>query len=429
LRDVESAVVATPYWQAQGAPPALARPPLPPDVDVLIVGAGYTGLAAARETSAAGASTWVLEAGALGSGCSGRNGGQVAYSIKPTLAALTARHGQKRAFAIAQEGRAAVDYLRGLASAGLDCDWRARGCYFGAHTPRHFAELARAADHQPPGLEQRISVVSKTDQRTEIDSDFYHGGLVYHDDASVDPMRLLLALLRRAEERGTVVRDHCMVQSIKAQRSGFNVLTSEGSVRARQVLIATNGYSGPLSPWHRRRVIPIGSYQLATEPLGTERIRALIPQQRNVVDTRRVVIYFRPSPDGERIIFGGRAALAEADPLACVSRLKAMLVRIFPQLAAVKVTHAWAGWVAYTFDTLPHLGQNDGLYYCMGYCGQGVPLAPYFGRRIGQQMAGLAEGRTALDGLAFPSRPYYFGKPWFLAPSVMAYRVLDAVGR
>ncbi len=94
----------------------------------------------------------------------------------------------------------------------------------------------------------------------------------------------------------------------------------------------------------------------------------------------------------------------------------------------MRVTHAWVGWVAYTFDTMPHLGVHDGLYYCMGYCGQGVPLAPYFGMKIGQQMAGLAAGRTALDGLPFPSRPYYFGTPWFLAPSVWAYRALDAVG-
>jgi glycine/D-amino acid oxidase-like deaminating enzyme len=162
--------------------------------------------------------------------------------------------------------------------------------------------------------------------------------------------------------------------------------------------------------------------------LGADRVRTLIPRGRNIVDSRRVVVYFRPSADGERIIFGGRAALAEQDPLACVPRLRQMMARILPQLRSVPVSHAWVGWVAYTFDTLPHLGQHEGIYYCMGYCGQGVPLAPYFGKRIGQQMLGLAEGRTALDGLPFPSRPYYHGNPWFLAPSVFAYRLLDAVG-
>ncbi len=407
------------------------QPPreLPSRVDVLIVGAGYTGLSAARATAGAGAATLVLEAGSVGAGCSGRNGGQVAYSIKPSLASLTKLYGEQRAYAICREGREAVAYLRALAAeTDADFDWRERGCFFGAHTPRHFAAMLKEAEHQPRGLEQRISVVSRAEQRCEIDSDFYHGGLVYHDDASVDPMRLLLTLLRRAEHAGATVLDHCAVASIRPRGDGFEVSTARGSVRARQVLIATNGYSGPMSPWHRRRVIPIGSYQIATEPLGVERVRALIPQGRNIVDSRRVVVYYRPSPDGERIIFGGRAALSESDPQACTPRLKAMLTQVFPQLRSASITHTWVGWVAYTFDTLPHLGLSQGIHYCMGYCGQGVPLAPYFGRRIGQQIVGLPEGRTALDGLPFPTRPYYVGAPWFLAPSVLVYRTLDALG-
>jgi glycine/D-amino acid oxidase-like deaminating enzyme len=422
-------MLATPYWQPAVLVPQLPKRDLPARVDILIVGAGYTGLSAARETSLAGASTLVLEAGAIGAGCSGRNGGQVAYSIKPSLASLTSRFGRQRAYSICREGRDAVTYLRSLATdEGVDCDWRPDGCFFGAHTPRHFDALAREAEHQPPGLEQRTTVVPKAEQRREIASDFYHGGVVYHDDASVDPMRLLLGLLRRAQDRGATVLDHCTVQGIRRSPEGYEVVTSQGVVQARQVLLATNGYSGPLSPWHRRRVIPIGSYQIATEPLGVERVRALIPHARNIVDSRRVVVYYRPSPDGERIIFGGRAALAEKNPLLCAPRLHAMLLQIFPQLRSVEITHAWSGWVAYTFDTLPHLGRDDGIYHCMGYCGQGVPLAPYFGRRIGQQMVGLAEGRTALDDLRFPARPYYFGVPWFLAPSVLAYRTMDAVG-
>ena len=241
-------------------------------------------------------------------------------------------------------------------------------------------------------------------------------------------LRLLLALLRRAVDSGASVVDHCQVSAIEPLRGGFEALTSRGVVQARQVLLATNGYSGRLSRWHQRRVIPIGSYQIATEPLGADRVRSLIPRGRNIVDSRRVVVYFRPSADGERIVFGGRAALAEKDPLVCVPRLRQMMDRIFPQLTSVRVTHAWVGWVAYTFDTLPHLGRHDGMHYCMGYCGQGVPMAPYFGKRIAQQMLGLKEGRTALDGLEFPSRPYYYGKPWFLAPSVFAYRLIDAIG-
>jgi glycine/D-amino acid oxidase-like deaminating enzyme len=417
-----------PLWMENAAMPAPSMQPLPKRIDVLIIGAGYTGLSAARETAAAGRSTLVLDAGGVGTGCSSRNGGQVAYSIKPSFNSLKEKFGADQAFRICREGMDAVAYLRSLATQQIDCNWRADGCFFGAHTARHFKRMVLDAEKQPRGLEQRIDVVPRAEQRSEIDSDFYHGGCVYPDDASVDPTQLLLSLLRRALESGASLVDHCPVDAIKSARDGFEVLTPHGVVQARQVLLATNGYTGSLSPWHRRRVIPIGSYQIATEPLGAARVHSLIPRGRNIVDSRRVVVYFRPSADGERIVFGGRAALAERDPLTCVPRLQQMMGRIFPQLRSVRVSHAWVGWVAYTFDKLPHLGQHEGIHYCMGYCGQGVPLAPYFGKRIGQQMLGLAEGRTALDELPFPSRPYYRGNPWFLAPSVFAYRLIDGVG-
>jgi glycine/D-amino acid oxidase-like deaminating enzyme len=423
-----SGIIAAPFWQ-EGIVPTLAMEPLPAEVDALIVGGGYTGLSAARETAAAGLHTLVLEEGLIGAGCSGRNGGQVAYSLKPSFARLSAAHGRERAHAICREAFEAIAHLRSLATrGGLDCDWQECGGFYGAHTARHFERMAHEAGHQPKGLEQRISILTRAEQRSEIATDYYHGGCVYHDDASVDPMKLLLALLRRARDQGAVVADRCRAQSIRTSAGGFEVLTSRGIVRTRKLLIATNGYTGALSPWHRRRVIPIGSYQISTERIGAERMRSLIPHGRNVSDSRRVVVYYRPSADRERLVFGGRAALTEQDPLACVTRLKSMMTRIFPELGRVRIDHAWVGWVAYTFDTMPHLGERDGVHYCMGYCGQGVPLAPYFGMRIGQQMAELREGRTALDGLAFPTRPYYRGNPWFLAPSVWAYRTLDTVG-
>jgi glycine/D-amino acid oxidase-like deaminating enzyme len=421
-------ISVTPLWMENAAIPPPSLHALPKRVDVLIIGAGYTGLSAARETAAGGRSTLVLDAGGVGPGCSCRNGGQVAYSIKPSFNSLKAKFGADLAFGICREGMDAVAYLRSLATQQIDCNWRADGCFFGAHTARHFARMVFDAENQPRGLEQRIDVVPRAQQSSEIDSDFYHGGCVYPDDASVDPTQLLLSLLRLALDSGASLVDHCPVDAINSTRDGFEVLTPRGVVQARQVLLATNGYTGPLSPWHRRRVIPIGSYQIATEPLGADRVRSLIPRGRNIVDSRRVVVYFRPSADGKRIVFGGRAALAERDPLACVQRLQQMMGRIFPDLRSVRVSHAWVGWVAYTFDTLPHLGLHEGIHYCMGYCGQGVPLAPYFGKRIGQQMLGLAEGRTALDQLPFPSRPYYRGNPWFLAPSVFAYRLIDAIG-
>src|SRR5580692_3478418 len=191
----------TPFWMENAALEPLPAQPLPGEVDVLVIGAGYTGLSAARETAAAGRRTLVLDAGALGAGCSSRNGGQVAYSIKPSFDDLKAKFGADVAFRICREGLDAVTYLRSLAL-GADCDWREAGCFYGAHTEKHFSRMARDAENQPRGLEQRISVVGKAEQHGEIASDFYHGGCVYHDDACVDPARLLRALLRRAQGSG-----------------------------------------------------------------------------------------------------------------------------------------------------------------------------------------------------------------------------------
>ena len=421
--------VPTCYWTDDAPLPQAPAAPLPATADVVIVGSGYTGLSAARETALAGRTTLVLDAGGIGGGCSARNGGQVAFSLKPDHRVLAARHGTQVATALYREAFEAVRHLRTLArDEGLDCDWRDVGGFTGAHTPRHFQALVRDAESQPQGLEIPFEVVPRARQAEAIDSPFYHGGVLYPDDAAVHPAKLVRALHARATVAGADFRSYCAVEAIVRGASGFDVCTAQGTVHARQVLVATNGYTGAFAPWLQRRVVPIGSYIIATEPLDVARVRRLLPQGRNVSDTRRVVVYYRPSPDGRRILFGGRAAARETDVTRCVPRLRAMLATIFPELASVRVSRAWMGFVGFTFDTMPHLGAHDGLYYCMGYCGQGVPSATYYGRKIGLTMAGQPGGETALAGLEFPGRPFYNGKPWFLPAAVAGYRLCDAVG-
>jgi len=195
------------------------------------------------------------------------------------------------------------------------------------------------------------------------------------------------------------------------------------------VLIATNGYTGCFAAWMRRRIIPIRSNLIATEPIALELIGRLMPTSRAVVDTRKLLAYFRPSPDGRRIIFGARAALFEIPATISVPRLLGWLRRIFPELASTRVTHSWSGLVAFTFDELPHLGRHEGVHYCMGYCGSGISLSVYYGRKVALKLLGRPEGSTALDGIPFATRPLYYGDPWFLAPSILALRALDAMGR
>ena len=418
--------IAQPYW-LDDAP--LRRPdpqPLPPAADLVIVGSGYTGLAAAIEAAKGGMSVLVLDRGPIGAGCSTRNGGQLSSSIKPELAKLTARHGETLARRIRDEGYAALSHAQALIAAhDIDCDWRQTGRYLAAHSPKQFDGLAKWAEARQQGGEPPITLIPRDQQLQELGSERYHGGAVSPLFGGVHPAKLHAGLLRVAESLGVTVQGNREVTAIQPDGAGFAVRAGTSTVAARKVLIATNGYSGPLSPWLQRRVIPIGSYMLATAPLAPALAASLIPKGRMVVDTRRVVIYFRMSPDGQRLIFGGRAALMEADPMRSLPRLYQMMLEVFPQLAGTKVSHAWNGFVAYTFDELPHIGVQDGVQYCMGYCGSGVSLSLYFGTRAGQQILGRPEGATALDGLPFQTRPLYHGTPWFLAPSVAWYRAAD----
>lgn len=420
---------STPYWWEAVPRPSLPAAAPPARADVVIVGSGYTGLSAALPVARAGRTTVVLDAEDAGWGCSTRNGGQVSTSIKPGFHDLAPLHGEERAFAMVKEGQNALAFLDAhIRSEAIACDWERVGRFMGAHNTTQYEALGRKIASQRKGLEVEAHLVPRAEQRSEIGTDAYFGGIVYPAHGSLDPAKYHQGMLDRAIAAGTTVIARCPVQAIERDGGGFTVSTPKGRIAARDVIVATNGYTSPVTPELRRRVIPIGSYIIATEPLDPALTARLMPKARVNSDTRRIVVYYRLSPDRRRVIFGGRVALMETDPRVTAPRLHAEMTAIFPELAKARITHSWAGFVAYTFDTMPHLGKwRDGVHYAMGYCGSGVSLATYFGTRIGQQVLGIQEGRSALDGLEFPTRPFYTGMPWFLAPTLVWYRLRDRV--
>ena len=415
-----------PYWWDKTPRPEVEEQAIPGSTDVLVIGSGYTGMHCALQTARAGRQTTVIDAQDLGWGCSTRNGGQISGEIKPDYDQLSRRYGNAEAHALIAEARTALDWLGGFVDEqGLDCDYQRNGRFVAAHSPRQFDRLVASAQHQPAGLEQSLRIVEPQDQSSEIDSVYYHGGMVVDRHCSLDPAKYHAGLVELARTSGAELIGHCAATNIERDGSGFRVTTERGVIQARDVVIATNGYSGALAPWQQRRVIPIGSYMLATEPMALERAAKLMPQHRVFSDTRKIVVYFRLSPDGRSLLFGGRVSVYESDPVKSLPALRQEMLRIFPQLEDVRISHTWMGFVAYTFDELPHLGQQDGIHYAMGYCGSGICLASYLGHRLGQQMLGLEEGATAFDKPRFQTRPLYSGKPWFLAPSVRYYQMID----
>lgn len=416
----------SPLWLDQLGPASGTPGTLPETTDVLIVGSGYTGLNAAIETARGGRATLVVEAAEPGHGCSTRNGGQVGTSVKPSLGRLTGRFGAARARAIRDEGKASLEWIEDrIRAEGIDCAFRRNGRFHAAHSGAAYEGLAGEAARlrRDDGIEAHM--VPRSDQHSELGTDFYHGGIVFPRHAALDPARYHRGLLRAAQSAGAEVVSGCEVLAIDRQAGGFAVRTAKGTVQARDVIVATNGYTGGLSRWLRRRVIPIGSYIIATEPLPAGLADRLFPTDRVISDARKIVYYYRATPDRRRVLFGGRVSANETDPKISGPRLYRDMCRIFPDLRGTRISHSWMGTVAYTFDDLIHTGTHDGVHYALGYCGSGVAMASYLGMRTGQKVLGLAAGRTGFDDLPFPTRPLYTGNPWFLPPLVAWYRWRD----
>lgn len=419
-----TAPLTTPYWWDHAPLAAIDRPALPARADAVVIGSGYTGLHAALAIARGGRSVVVLDKGRVGEGCSTRNGGQISTSVKPGLDALTRRHGAETARGILAEGVASRAFIEDFVRAeGIECDFRACGRFHAAAHPRAYAELAAQAD----GV--NVTLVPRERQREELGTDLYHGGVVFHRHASLDPGLYHAGLLARVQAAGALIAPQTEATALDETGAGVTVRTPHGAIEARDVVLATNGYSSPLSPWHRRRVIPIGSYIVATEAQDPALIAKLFPTGRIASDSRRVVYYYRASPDGRRVLFGGRTGAGETDAQVAAERLHAVMRSLFPELSGARLSHSWMGFVAYTFDELMHTGARGRIQHAMGYCGSGVGMASYLGMKAGLRVLGDPAGDTALMRPEFPTRPFYAGDPWFLPAAVTTYRLLDRVGR
>jgi len=414
------------YWQKDLSPFTDYNTTPLKSVDVLVIGSGYTGLHAALITARANRTTQVIETNSPGWGCSTRNGGQISPSIKLSLAELSIKYGAEKALAIRKEGYASLEWIGEFVKVeDIDCDFQRNGRFHAAHTPQHFKKLVQEAEQLSKEEKFPSVVVTPAEQHNELGTNTYHGGVIFTRNGMLHPVKYHTGLLRVAHQAGVVITGNCPAENIKHKGDVFIVDTPKGEILAKKIIIATNGYTTDLVPWLKRRVIPVGTYMIATEPLHKSVMDRLFPKNRAVVDTCKIVYYYRPSPDQTRVLFGGRVTANETDPSISGPILKRDMCRIFPELESYKFTHSWTGTVAFSFDKLMHIGQHEGIHYAMGYCGSGIAMASYLGMRLGQQSLGEKIGSTAFDNLKFQTRPLYTGQPWFLPTMVRWYRWCD----
>jgi glycine/D-amino acid oxidase-like deaminating enzyme len=414
-------MLTTPYWWDGVRPIPIPAAPLPRIVDVAIVGSGYTGMSAALTLLKNGRSVVLLEAGRVAEGASSRNGGMFGDLLKPSVAELTARFGAQMAARLCCEVRDALMHFEVfLGENGIQCDFNRYGRLTGALSQAQLADVLRESEalRRLTGVE--YEVVEKSDLASELGTDAYVGARLYRHHGGLHPAKYAAELARCVLAAGGVIRETTTFIASRATREGFSIDTSSGTLRARDLIVATNGYTGPAAGSLRRRVVPVTSYMIATDELPAALMSKLMPRGRVITDTNRLLVYYRPSPDRKRILFGGRPAYTEIAPEQSAKRLASWLHALFPAVAEVPITHSWFGMIAYTFDRLPHVGKVDGFHYAGGYCGSGVVMATWLGSKVAHRVLGTDEGASAFGEIGHPTHPLYRGRPWFL-PLVQAW--------
>lgn len=413
-----------PYW-LDSAPRFTGAAAAPPSgkVDVAIVGGGFTGLSAALALARSGARVAVLEAGRVVGEASGRNGGHCNNGTAHDLGGLVASFGLERARALYKAFDDAVDTVEALvAREAIDCDFIRTGKIKLAAKPEHFAKLQKSAELLQREVEPDLVVVRPEETRGEIGSDGFHGGLVFPRSAHMHMGRFGVGLAEAGVRAGADIFEDARVTGLhRLNGQAHRVVTTRGTVEAKQVLLATGASrQGPFS-WLRRRIVPVGSFIIATEALSPNLAAAIMPTRRTATTTKNIGNYFRLTPDN-RLIFGGRARFALSSPKSDAKSgaiLQARMLELFPELKGTRIDYCWGGLVDMTADRLPRAGERDGLFYALGYSGHGTQMSVHMGQVMARIMAGDAAANP-FAGLDWPAVPGHFGPPWFL-PFVGAY--------
>lgn len=421
----------TPYWWRFFSPRNDLKDSLPAKTDVAIIGGGYTGLSAALALTEAGVDVTVMEAEAFGFGASTRNGGGVggAINVGKSLSGRRLQFAPGEREAILSEASEAMAFIEKRAQTpGFECDWDLNGRFIGAWTPRHYRaqEASIASLNEHAGIGARM--VSREEQKAQLNTDIYYGGMFVERSATVNPAKLYKGLLENAVQKKVRLCCETKVEGVQRDGGAWVVKTSRGTLKADQVIVATNGYSGPAIQRLRERIVPVFSNVIVTEELPEGLAEHIFPTGRYVNDSPRIRSYFRLTSDGKRVLFGGRGRFRSGTHVQYAESLYRMMLDRMPDLKGIKVGHAWSGRIAFTFDSLPHVGERDGMHFALGCNGSGVAMMNYLGTYLGRKIAGRSDFRSNFER-PIPGNPFYTGNPWFLPLIGEYYQVRDKLDR
>src|SRR5437667_10164778 len=415
------------------SPAVAASPDFPDAIDVAVVGAGFCGLSAARTLAKRGVKVAVLEAETLGWGASSRNGGMVLTGMKLPVPALIKRYGRetvRKMYAASLESIDCVEQI--VREENIDCDFSRCGHLEVACKQAHFDGYEESAALVKREFNHELRIIPRDKLRGEIGSDIYFGGMVDETSAGVNPARYVAGLAHAAQRAGACLYDRTRVTSVELEKNinarRFRVKTAKGTLTAREVILASGAYTTEATPALRKKIIPIGSFIIATEILPADLARELSPRNRMIYDSKHFLYYYRLTPDN-RIPFGGRAAFfpeTENTVRQSAEILRRGMIAVYPQLRDTKIESVWGGTLDFTLDVMPHAGKIDDMYFAAGFAGHGVAAATWFGTKL----AGLVCGETdslPFTGIPFPAAPIGLrsGNAWALPLAGAWYKILD----
>ena len=416
------------WWVDAPSPKSYLNKPLAEKADVVIVGGGFTGTSAALKLAKGGANVTLLEAETIGWGASSRNGGQALSCLHHTLTELIEHHGLERAREMFQASvRAADTVARIVAEENIDCDYARNGNIEAASKPRHFDRLKVEQETLARVVDYEVRIVRPEEVATELGTGSYFGLMVNERSAGLQPAKFVQGMALAADRAGANIHEGTRVtgieKNISPNGSRFTVRTERGEIRAREVFVAANAWSGRIVPQFRRKVFPAESFVIATEPLEDMLAHELIPHKRVVYDTKHMLAYYTLSREN-RMIWGGEGTATGLSAKQNTETLRRGMLKVFPELKDARIDYFWSGILGITLDRNAHAGQVDGMWFSMCYVGHGVTLATYLGEQMANAVLGV-ESFNPFDGLAIPRVPFYEGKAWFVNLGKAWFQLLD----